>query len=66
MFFVPALIAAFASSTAAIATSVVISEKINENKIPVVYHEKKKGADYKRRALKWFTHQQLLDRYLLQ
>ena len=29
MFFVPALIAAFASSTAAIATSVVISEKIH-------------------------------------
>ena len=57
MFFVPALIAAFASSTAAIATSVVISEKINENKILGVYHEKKKGADYKRRALKWFTHQ---------
>ena len=52
MFFVPALIAAFASSTAAIATSVVISEKINENKILGVYHEKKKGADYKRRDLK--------------
>ena len=34
MLFLPALIAAFASSTAAIATSVVISEKINENKKP--------------------------------
>lgn len=57
MLFVPALIAAFASSTAVMTAVAIVSDnidknKIPKNKIPVVYHEKKKGPDYKRRGLK--------------
>lgn len=57
MLFVPALIAAFANSAAAMTAVAIVSDnidknKIPKNKIPVVYHEKKKGPDYKRRGLK--------------
>ena len=41
MLFVPALIAAFASSTAAMAAVAVVSDNINKNKIRVVPPEKK-------------------------
>ena len=52
MLFVPALIAAFASSTAAMAAVAVVSDNINKNKIRVVPPEKK-GPAYEREDLKW-------------
>ena len=63
MLFVPALIAAFASSTAAMAAVAVVSDNINKNKIRVVPPEKK-GPAYEREDLKWVIYKQLLAQYL--
>ena len=52
MLFVPALIAAFASSTAVMTAVAIVSDNIDKNKIRVVPPEKK-GPAYEREDLKW-------------